>query len=78
MSPSSETTPEAKHPRATSASHAGDGVSEAYDFARGLKLGFFRHLTKPIKVPEFMDTLNDAFEAAEGHALPNTDLPLPS
>jgi len=35
------------------------------DIATGLKLGFFRYLTKPIKVNEFMDTLNAALEFAK-------------
>jgi CheY-like chemotaxis protein len=35
------------------------------DIATGLELGFFRYLTKPIKVKEFMDTLNEALEIAE-------------
>jgi CheY-like chemotaxis protein len=35
------------------------------DIAVGLELGFFRYLTKPIKVKEFMDTLNEAMEFAE-------------
>jgi len=35
------------------------------DIAKGLKAGFFRYLTKPIKVKEFMDTLNAALEFAE-------------
>ncbi|MGA2802739.1 MAG: PAS domain S-box protein, partial [Verrucomicrobiota bacterium] len=35
------------------------------DIAKGLKLGFFRYITKPIKVKEFMDTLNAALEFAE-------------
>jgi PAS domain S-box-containing protein len=35
------------------------------DIAMGLELGFFRYLTKPIKVKEFMDTLNVALEYAE-------------
>jgi CheY-like chemotaxis protein len=34
------------------------------DIAKGLELGFFRYLTKPIKVKEFMDTLNEALEFA--------------
>ncbi|MEO8104125.1 MAG: ATP-binding protein, partial [Betaproteobacteria bacterium] len=34
------------------------------DVDRGLKAGFFRYLTKPIKVNEFMDALNVALEAA--------------
>jgi CheY-like chemotaxis protein len=32
---------------------------------KGLKAGFFRYLTKPIKVNEFMDTLNLAMALAE-------------
>jgi PAS domain S-box-containing protein len=35
------------------------------DIAMGLELGFFRYLTKPIKVKEFMDTLNEALDFAE-------------
>jgi DNA-binding response OmpR family regulator len=35
------------------------------DIATGLNLGFFRYLTKPIIVKEFMDTLNAALEFAE-------------
>ena len=34
------------------------------DIAKGLKAGFFRYLTKPIRVDEFMDTLDTAFEFA--------------
>jgi PAS domain S-box-containing protein len=37
----------------------------ARDISRGLELGFFRYITKPIKVHEFMETLNAAFEFAE-------------
>jgi PAS domain S-box-containing protein len=40
------------------------------DIATGLELGFFRYLTKPIKVKEFMDTLNEALEFAEKTAVP--------
>ena len=37
------------------------------DTERGLKAGFFRYITKPIKVKELMDTLNVALAyAAEG------------
>lgn len=41
------------------------------DIERGLNAGFFRYLTKPIKVGEFMDALNVALDFAEeeGHAL---------
>ena len=35
------------------------------DIETGLEMGFFRYLTKPIKVKEFMDTLNEALEFAE-------------
>ncbi len=35
------------------------------DIDKGLEMGFFRYLTKPIKVKEFMDTLNVALEYAE-------------
>jgi PAS domain S-box-containing protein len=35
------------------------------DIAKGLEVGFFRYLTKPIKVKEFTDTLNAALEFAE-------------
>jgi PAS domain S-box-containing protein len=35
------------------------------DIEYGLAAGFFRYLTKPIKVKEFMDTLNEALAFAE-------------
>ena len=35
------------------------------DIARGLEAGFFRYLTKPIKVTEFLETLDVALEFAE-------------
>jgi signal transduction histidine kinase/ActR/RegA family two-component response regulator len=35
-----------------------------HDIAKGLAAGFFRYLTKPIKVNEFMETLNVAFDHA--------------
>lgn len=35
------------------------------DIEKGLEAGFFRYLTKPIKVNEFMDTLTVALEHAE-------------
>jgi signal transduction histidine kinase/CheY-like chemotaxis protein len=34
------------------------------DIAKGLEAGFFRYLTKPIKVPEFMETLELALTVA--------------
>jgi CheY-like chemotaxis protein len=36
-----------------------------HDIEKGLQEGFFRYITKPIKVSEFMDTLNTALEFAE-------------
>ena len=38
------------------------------DIEKGLEAGFFRYLTKPIKVNEFMDTLDVALEFAEAPA----------
>jgi CheY-like chemotaxis protein len=35
------------------------------DIEKGLQAGFFRYLTKPIKVNEFMDTLDVALKFAE-------------
>jgi PAS domain S-box-containing protein len=35
------------------------------DIKLGIEVGFFRYLTKPIKVKELMETLNAAFEHAE-------------
>ena len=37
----------------------------AHDIRKGLEAGFFRYLTKPIKVNEFMDALNAALASAE-------------
>jgi CheY-like chemotaxis protein/two-component sensor histidine kinase len=36
------------------------------DIERGLQAGFFRYLTKPIKVNEFFSTLDEALECAAG------------
>ena len=38
------------------------------DIEKGLQAGFFRYLTKPIKVNEFMDTLDTALEFAAQQA----------
>ena len=38
------------------------------DIARGLDAGFFRYLTKPIKVREFFDTLDAAFQSTSNAA----------
>ena len=35
------------------------------DIEKGLEAGFFRYLTKPIKVDEFMETLDVALACAE-------------
>jgi PAS domain S-box-containing protein len=37
----------------------------AHDIQMGLEVGFFRYLTKPVQVGEFLDTLNAALEFAE-------------
>jgi PAS domain S-box-containing protein len=36
------------------------------DIEKGLQAGFFQYLTKPIKIQEFMDTLDVALEFADG------------
>ena len=38
------------------------------DIEKGLAAGFFRYLTKPIKVNQFMDTLDDALAFAKHQA----------
>jgi CheY-like chemotaxis protein len=38
------------------------------DIAKGLEAGFFRYLTKPIKVNEFMDTLDEAMNFAKAQS----------
>ncbi len=42
------------------------------DIENGLKAGFFRYITKPIKVNEFMEALNVALEFAEKNSGKNT------
>lgn len=37
-----------------------------YDIAHGLEAGFFRYLTKPIRINEFQETLHAALALAEG------------
>jgi PAS domain S-box-containing protein len=41
------------------------------DIEKGLQAGFFRYLTKPIKVNEFMDTLEVALEFAAQQVVPS-------
>ena len=49
------------------------------DIMKGLEAGFFRYLTKPIKVNEFMDTLRLALECADQRAAePGRVCPLPA
>ena len=36
-----------------------------HDIQKGLEAGFFRYLTKPIKVNEFMETLDVALKFAQ-------------
>ena len=38
------------------------------DIEMGLEAGFFRYLTKPIKVNEFLETLNEVIKFAECEA----------
>ncbi len=38
------------------------------DIQKGLAAGFFRYLTKPIKINEFMEALDLALEFAEQEA----------
>jgi CheY-like chemotaxis protein len=38
------------------------------DIAKGIEAGFFRYLTKPIRVDEFMDTLDVALKLAEARS----------
>jgi len=39
-----------------------------FDIQKGLRAGFFRYLTKPIKIAEFMETLNAALQLSEQRA----------
>ncbi len=40
------------------------------DIERGLKAGFFRYITKPIKVDEFMKAVDEALEYAQKQVMP--------
>jgi PAS domain S-box-containing protein len=51
-----------------------------YDIERGMQAGFFRYLTKPINVGEFMGTLHTALEFAgkdPGHGQDNEAISIP-
>jgi len=39
------------------------------DIEKGLAAGFYRYLTKPIKVNQFMDTLDSALELVKRRAI---------
>jgi CheY-like chemotaxis protein len=41
------------------------------DIQKGMDAGFFRYLTKPIEVVEFMDALDVALRHAEKNGLPS-------
>jgi CheY-like chemotaxis protein len=41
------------------------------DIARGLHAGFFRYLTKPIRIDEFMDTIDVALKHAKAQSAPS-------
>ncbi len=46
------------------------------DIEKGLQAGFFRYLTKPIKINAFLETLDMALQFAKTKSTPvNTDLP---
>ena len=47
------------------------------DIKKGLEAGFFRYLTKPIKVDEFMDALDVALESAEKNLTEQLDAAIP-
>ena len=42
----------------------------AHDIEKGLQAGFFRYLTKPIKVDELMSTLNEVLQIADERVAP--------
>ena len=41
------------------------------DIEKGLEAGFYRYLTKPIKVNEFLETLSEVMEFATGDPTPS-------
>ncbi|UUZ66071.1 response regulator [Polaromonas sp. P1-6] len=43
-----------------------------HDIERGLEAGFFRYLTKPIKINEFMDTLDEALKYSANEHRPRS------
>lgn len=43
------------------------------DIEKGMDAGFFRYLTKPIKINEFMDTLDEALKFAHARSNPATE-----
>jgi PAS domain S-box-containing protein len=49
-----------------------------HDIERGLKSGFFRYVTKPIKINEFMDTLDAALQVAKTNSTRESNEEIPS
>jgi CheY-like chemotaxis protein len=43
------------------------------DIAKGLEAGFFRYLTKPINVAEFMETLDVALKHAKAESVHSSE-----
>jgi len=43
------------------------------DIAKGLHAGFFRYLTKPIRIDEFMDTIDVALKHAKAKSVPSVE-----
>jgi CheY-like chemotaxis protein len=43
------------------------------DIKKGLEAGFFRYLTKPVKVKQLLETLNEGMEFAQKTAAPHED-----
>jgi hypothetical protein len=44
------------------------------DIAKGLAAGFFRYLTKPIRVDQFMETLDEVLTLGSEGAVPTRQL----
>jgi CheY-like chemotaxis protein len=40
------------------------------DLARGMQAGFHRYLTKPVRVPDFFESVNAALKASAGRTRP--------
>jgi CheY-like chemotaxis protein len=42
-----------------------------HDIASGIKAGFFRYITKPIKIDDFMEVLDMTLEYVQQHRPPS-------